>query len=172
MLLSEHTGGSAVRAVTLVTLIQENQPRTSQNTGEKCTQDPLLLLSVGAKQVLTCWLLEWGKGSDSKCSSNDKMTTRSTSHGVVDPIEEIPVEQSLSSKWLTSYTPRTSHPSKSNEITPKSNNIQGSIEKGKEKPTREGSRRGVEEDDLRFLALTAFSVCCPVTRCEQSLHHY
>ena len=176
MVLGEHTGGSAVRAVTLVALIQTNQPHTAQNTVEERTQAPLLLLSVGAKEVLTCWLLEWGNDSDSKNASIDKgnsVTARSTSHGIIDPIEEIPVEQSLSSKWLTSYTPpRTSHPSESKEITPKSNNGQESIEKRLGKPDREGSRRGVkEDDDLRFLAVTAFSVCCTVTRCEPSPHY-
>lgn len=176
MVLGEHTGGSAVRAVTLVTLKQINQPHTAQNTVKERTQDPLLLLSVGAKEVLTCWLLEWGNDSDSKNASIDKgnsITTRSTSHGIVDPIEEIPVEQSLSSKWLTSYTPpRTSHPSKSKEITPDPNNVQDSIQNRSEKPNSEGSRRGVkEDDDLRFLAVTAFSVCCTVTGCEPSPHY-
>lgn len=144
LLLGEHTGGSAVRALTVVQGVQTSvhyQPPYIRNLAVSKT-DPVLLLSVGAKEVLTCWLLEWKQ----------------------DFVEDT-VTEALSSKWLCSYAPPRSHklPRKRDKAAKKDDKAadKSLVE---EKQSIEESRIATnDDDDLRFLAVTATSIYCPDT---------
>jgi hypothetical protein len=132
-------------------------------------RDPLLLLSVGAKEVLTCWLLEWKQDPDSMSASMDDTEVISTVSE--DNLNQSPVTDALSSKWLCSYAPpRTSKlPRKKKESTSKNSDkhLPKALEKAvdmqpKEKQSPEESRIVTnDDDDLRFLAVTAMSIYSP-----------
>lgn len=129
-----------------------------------CMRDPILLLSVGAKEVLTCWLLEWKQ--DESVDETELVSTVSE-----DNVNQSPVTDVLSSKWLCSYAPpRTSKlPSKKKENVSKINDkhlLRASDEavdmQPNEKQSLEESRTGTnDDDDLRFLAVTAMSIYSP-----------
>ena len=120
--------------------------------------DPILLLSVGAKEVLTCWLLEWKQDPASTSSSIDETEGN---------VNQSPVTDALSSKWLCSYAPpRTSKLSRKKENASKNNgrHLLKAVDKEedtqpKEKQSAEESRTSSnDDDDLRFLAVTAMSI--------------
>ncbi|KAF3789136.1 hypothetical protein EJ110_NYTH19335 [Nymphaea thermarum] len=63
-LLGEHVGGSAVRSICFVRkshglLVNGNCKTLGEHGGSACSyaiEDPVLLISAGAKRVLTCWI--------------------------------------------------------------------------------------------------------------------
>lgn len=138
--LGEHVGGSAVRAVTSITgysLCNKHCP--PMEDGPISEEPAFILISVGAKEVMTCWLLEWEDDFDRR----GKPT------------------QMLSSRWLnTKRCLKKRKPSKSSQkhanAVVQENRVEGS----------DNARvfQAVGEDDHRYLAVTAFSIFCPQTR--------
>lgn len=170
LLLGEHTGGSAVRALTLVQGAQtfvHYQPPSIRNL-DICKTDLVLLLSVGAKEVLTCWLLEWKQDSDSTSASVDETALISTVPE--DTVNQSSVTEALSSKWLCSYAPPHSFklPRKKEKAskTNEKHHVKA-LDKVdmhlREQLTEESRIITNDDDDLRFLAVTAMSIYSPDT---------
>lgn len=143
------------------------QPPSIRNL-DVCMRDPLLLLSVGAKEVLTCWLLEWKQDPDSMSAFIDE--TELISAVSEDTLNQSPVTDALFSTWLCSYAPpRTSKLPRKKKESPSKNNekhLLKTLEKAvdmqpKEKQSPEESRTGTDDDDLRFLSVTAMSIYSP-----------
>ncbi|KAI5063151.1 hypothetical protein GOP47_0021698 [Adiantum capillus-veneris] len=136
--LGEHVGGSAVRAVTLVTGSSLCNGHCPLQDGKVMAEPSCILISVGAKEVLTCWLLEWETGLDRRGQST----------------------QIMSSRWLS--TKRCVRNRNSKKITDLdvTTLVQGG---GTERHNALALETG-GEDDLRYLAVTSFSILCPQTR--------
>lgn len=137
--LGEHVGGSAVRAVTSVTgcfvckkhcLIMQDKVVPAESS--------CILISVGAKEVMTSWLLEWEVDLDRRGRQ----------------------AQMLSSRWLsTKRFLRNRKPSKMSQEHPNAS-VQDSGIKSESALLLDD----VDDDDLRYLAVTSFSVFCPQIR--------
>jgi hypothetical protein len=217
MVLGEHMGGSAVRALTLVLgaheILRKHSSSVPQALGEnpllhnmhvnskqkssmhledlKSTQvldvmktvdgEPLLLVSVGAKEVLTCWQLEWQQNSKFNVNSEEGFTLNRR-HPFEQSSKSLPLlnhlptdvpssEPNLIAKWLSSYTPsHACNPSLQHMATEMQSGRAGCTanlnyvekrsqeERKKERMERKVLKKGIgDEDDLRFLAVTAFS---------------
>lgn len=71
-LLGEHVGGSAVRSICCVSKLhiipsattKVPDGRSEHNAADEDKDNPILLISVGAKRVLTSWLLKSRKLDD------------------------------------------------------------------------------------------------------------
>jgi WD40 repeat protein len=217
MVLGEHMGGSAVRALTLVLgaheILGKHSSSVPQALGEnpllhnmhanskqkssmhledlKSTQvldvmktvdgEPLLLVSVGAKEVLTCWQLEWQQNSKFNVNSEEDFTLNRRHHfeqssKSLPLLNHLPTdvpssEPTLIAKWLSSYTPsHACNPSLQHMATEMQSGRAGCTanltyvekrsqeERKKERMERKVLKKGIgDEDDLRFLAVTAFS---------------
>lgn len=178
-LLGEHVGGSAVRSICSVSkmhIIASDLTNLSdwtkrQNTCAGDMDNPFLLISVGAKRVLTSWLLrDRNLDKENVFIEQEKMENENG----YKPSSE--VSSLMSFKWLsTDMPPRNSS---SRGKTKVAENIQGItkelnvnidvtsgpllLEKG------EGyskiSYDDKYEDDWRYLAVTAFLVKCAGSR--------
>lgn len=167
LMLGEHTGGSAVRALTLVQGAQtyvHYEPPSIRNL-DVSMKDPILLLSVGAKEVLTCWLLEWKQEPNSGSASVDEVEMIGTVSE--DDVQQNLVTEVLSSRWLCSYSPPRTFKLRRKEKTASKvydkQHVDASAEvedtQKKLKQLTGGSTVGANDvDDLRFLAVTALSV--------------
>eukprot|EP00250_Pteridium_aquilinum_P022674 c2553_g1_i1 orf=96-4151(+) len=137
--LGEHVGGSAVRAVTSVTgysLCNKHCPPLQD--GAVSAESLCILISVGAKEVMTCWLLEWEEDFDRRGQPT----------------------QMLSSRWLsTKRCLRNRKPLKKSQDHA---NAPAQDNGGESQNTL--LLEDAVDDDLRYLAVTAFSVFCPQTR--------
>ncbi|KAG2330926.1 hypothetical protein Bca52824_002106 [Brassica carinata] len=157
-LLGEHVGGSAVRSVCCVSTIHiiasdiPNIPDMRKDSAEEDSESLCLLISVGAKRVLTSWLLRNArttKKEDSLVSINgDDRASSDVS--------------SVTFQWLA-----TDMPTKSKKIE-KSPKLDGVEEDTSVNVTesRSDSYQGREnyEDDWRYMASTAFLVKCVGSR--------
>jgi len=126
-------------------------------------------LSVGAKEVLTCWLVEWKQDCDSTSASVDEIALISTVPE--DSVNRSPVTETLTSKWLSSYAPHSFKLPRKKEKASKTidKHHVKALDKAddmqlKEKQLTEESRIITnDDDDLRFLAVTAMSIYSPDT---------
>lgn len=160
-LLGEHVGGSAVRSVCCVStmhIIAADTPNVSETRGQDSAVDdsesPCLLISVGAKRVLTSWLLRNGRTTKKEESLvSDSGDDRASSD-----------VSSVTFQWLA-----TDMPTKSKK-TQKSPKLDGVEEDTSVNVTesRSNSYQGREnyEDDWRYMASTAFLVKCVGSRLE------
>jgi hypothetical protein len=166
-LLGEHVGGSAVRSVCCVSnmhMMSSDVP----NLPDMCDQDyavddcesPRLLISVGAKRVVTSWLLRNGrhKKKGESCIS-DNGHNRASSE--VSPV---------TFQWLATDMPTKYRPCGKIEKSPK---LEGVEEDTSANVTKLGSNTYNErenyEDDWRYMAATAFLVKCVGSRLEGQL---
>ncbi|KAL8150342.1 hypothetical protein V2J09_020150 [Rumex salicifolius] len=141
-LLGEHVGGSAVRSLYFVSSIQSagthvidySNGTCSPNGASENFEHPCLLISVGAKRVLTSWLL--------RTTVNNEMESANGIHDVSGCLESYPEDlASISFKWLSTDMPtRSGH---------NHNNIE---------------RCHSDDNDWRFLAVTAFLLKIPTSR--------
>ena len=139
--LGEHVGGSAVRAVTSITSYSVYNEHALSKEADSAISEPIfLLISVGAKEVLTSWLLEWENEIDGTGQ----------------------VRQMLSSRWLnTKRNPKQGKPLRSPQAPPSYPMENEKVEHTKNSPVL----KDLDEDDHRYMAVTAFSVFFPHRRC-------
>lgn len=108
-LLGEHVGGSAVRSICFISGIHRFSADTSYNLAEENTiyvstesnENQFLLISVGAKQVLTSWILE-NKEVITKEEDCDKEPSDASAISCP-PLNEF---SSISFRWLSTYMPQ------------------------------------------------------------------
>ncbi|KAH9318915.1 hypothetical protein KI387_020684, partial [Taxus chinensis] len=197
LLLGEHVGGSAVRSITTVSKVYSLQleGHTKQHIltyGMENKDSPLLLLSVGAKQVLTSWLLKWVNESED-CDVNELSTKFNPANTL--NFEKYPSEihYAISFRWLSTYMqPRFHKPLKKLGCEKKYCHTNGSIprmgmpevvtkdESGQDEVCGEKLKPVIDEetqDDWRYLAVTSFMVqatdprsiiCFVVTACSNA----
>ncbi|MCO5580983.1 hypothetical protein L7F22_034858 [Adiantum nelumboides] len=137
--LGEHVGGSAVRAVTFTAGASSCNGHCSLlQDGEVIAKPSCILISVGAKEVLTCWLLEWEMDFNGQGKS----------------------VQFMSSRWLsTKRCMRSRKPKRVTELDADTVVPGGGTERQNALALEAGN-----EDDLRYLAVISFSIFCPQTR--------
>eukprot|EP01018_Ginkgo_biloba_P008951 Gb_26563 [translate_table: standard] len=196
--LGEHVGGSAVRSITTVSKVYALQSDKSSicHAGQghlHCSIEnrdtPLLLLSVGAKQVLTCWLLKWVE-ENQKFHESNKLHPASTSNGKKSSLEG---GCTISFRWLSTYKqPRFHKPIKkmangkqkchTNGAIPLVVRSESVVEADLENDESGGAKVKLTtdddtEDDWRYLAVTSFmvqltdtgsAVCFVVTACSNA----
>ncbi|GAB2262785.1 hypothetical protein Droror1_Dr00003782 [Drosera rotundifolia] len=177
--LGEHVGGSAVRSLCFVSKIhsiERNASHADDDTSRDDVDNLFLLISVGAKRVLTTWLLKNRQPIEESASNVDmnhvsEALNRSTGY-----------DSSMSFKWLSTDMPKKSVQSK--KI---SNNCSKSVKLSKPVPGVEPDsvNKGEKlkcfvdtyDDDCRYLAVTAFhvklsdsriSVCFTVVACSDA----
>lgn len=140
--------------------------RNEQNASGENKESPFLLISVGAKRVLTSWLLrnrDIYKVADTPTGEQHNATGNDNS-------SEVP--SSMSFQWLsTDMPPKFSSSNKCRENTGK---IIGLAENTSSMKAGEGTEDGKMElksytrdkceDDWRYLAVTAFLVKCAGSR--------
>ncbi|KAK8509757.1 hypothetical protein V6N13_093606 [Hibiscus sabdariffa] len=175
-LLGEHVGGSAVRSICFVskTHIIPSDVSTmpdlekGQNDTSDGKQNPCLLVSVGAKRVLTTWLLRNRSLDEEGIYPEQKLNRCETGHNPL-------VKQcsSMSFRWLSTNMPvRSSSMGGSEKIVSAANEV-SSLNNDAKTGTTFTEKGGTEsktclgnkyEDDWRYLAVTAFLVKCASSR--------
>ncbi|KAF3504368.1 hypothetical protein F2Q69_00039460 [Brassica cretica] len=155
-LLGEHVGGSAVRSVCCVSNMHIIASDIPDIGGEDSVMDdsesPCLLISVGAKRVLTSWLLRNGrqnkKGESLVSDNGDDRASSDVS--------------SVTFQWLATDMPTKS---KKIEKSPKLDVVEEDTSVNVTE-SRSNSYQGREnyEDDWRYMATTAFLVKCVGSR--------
>ncbi|MBA0620750.1 hypothetical protein Godav_006435 [Gossypium davidsonii] len=176
-LLGEHVGGSAVRSICFVSkthIIPSDVSSTpglekGQNDTSDGKQNPCLLVSVGAKRVLTTWLLRnrsldeeeeiYPEQKLNRCETGCKPTVKQCS--------------SMSFRWLSTNMPIRSPSMEGREKTMRATNKISSLDSdaktGSTLIEKEGTKSKTclvnkYEDDWRYLAVTAFLVKCAGSR--------
>jgi len=175
-LLGEHVGGSAVRSICCVSKVHTissdmgDAPdgRNELNAAVENKDNPTLLISVGAKRVLTSWILK-NRRLDIK---NDFLINHQYKSEGVDDCFLSSLSSSMTFQWLS-----TDMPAKYSitHDTPK-NNVE-KIVGGAENVSHTNNDAGMisesgmanlirdkHEDDWRYLAVTAFLVRCSGSR--------
>jgi hypothetical protein len=171
-LLGEHVGGSAVRSIrpvseihivaSEVTDIPDGRDRQIADTENR--ENPFLLISVGAKRVLTSWLLR-NRGLDKEETLADQKYHET---GNSDKLSS-GVSSSMSFQWLSTDMPAkysSSHkcPEDIEKVFGATENV-SSTEVGARSHFVEKGKMDIKyEDDWRYLAVTAFLVKCAGSR--------
>ncbi|CAH1434212.1 unnamed protein product [Lactuca virosa] len=162
-LLGEHVGGSAVRSLCSVfkvhTIVDETLD-SDQGTGLlEDEEDKFLLISVGAKRVLTAWKRKASFSSTSRPKTEEALPS-----------------SSMSFQWLSSDLPTRNRGSKKEKTTENLNNVDTTPPE-KIKPQTQVCCSDGLENDWRYLAVTAFlvkfsgsrmSVCFIVVSCSDA----
>ncbi|XP_022998382.1 WD repeat-containing protein 6 isoform X2 [Cucurbita maxima] len=158
-LLGEHVGGSAVRSICYISEVHMISSdgtimpdvKDIQESDPDLTENPVLLISAGAKRVLTSWLqkhrkLEKMEGTSACLRQNEEVRN-----------EPSRLASSISFKWLS-----TDMPTKRSSSHRNSYNIREDAESNLLQEKEELSLKScpVEkyEDDWRYLAVTGFLV--------------
>ncbi|KAH1073865.1 hypothetical protein J1N35_026193 [Gossypium stocksii] len=176
-LLGEHVGGSAVRSICFVSkthIIPSDVSSTpglekGQNDTSDGKQNTCLLVSVGAKRVLTTWLLRnrsldkeeeiYPEQKLNRCETGCKPTVKQCS--------------SMSFRWLSTNMPIRSPSMEGKEKTVSAANKISSLDSDAKTESifieKEGTKSKTclvnkYEDDWRYLAVTAFLVKCAGSR--------
>ncbi|KAJ4844773.1 hypothetical protein Tsubulata_003478 [Turnera subulata] len=175
-LLGEHVGGSAVRSICSVSKVHRMasdmniDSKNEQNSIED-TENPFLLISVGAKRVLTSWLLRTRKQDEEKSILEQEEATNEKS--CFPPLEK---SASMSFKWLSTDMPPKRSSSSGKTKSSEKLGVTEEISSIKTYPesksislvkAEEDSTNGLDdkcEDDWRYLAVTAFLVRCSSSR--------
>lgn len=172
-LLGEHVGGSAVRSICFVSKLQVIGSDLDGNffdgngvhsPGEN-SENPLLLISVGAKRVLTSWILKKRRlTADNSFIGEQKNKNECGS----EPISE------MSFQWLSTDMPtRYSAPHgklKSNDknVSVVKDDLSRSSDAKCKATTKDHELKAFlgnkHEDDWRYLAVTAFLAKCTGSR--------
>ncbi|KAE8671243.1 hypothetical protein F3Y22_tig00111983pilonHSYRG00056 [Hibiscus syriacus] len=173
-LLGEHVGGSAVRSICFASKthiipsgvstmpdMQEGQNDTSDGK-----QNPCLLVSVGAKRVLTTWLLRNRSLDEEEIYPRQNLNRCETGHNPI-------VKQCspMSFRWLSTNMPvKSSIMGGSEKIASAANEVASLNNDAKTGTTKKGGTESKTclgnkyEDDWRYLAVTAFLVKCANSR--------
>ncbi|XP_055962170.1 uncharacterized protein LOC126688213 isoform X2 [Mercurialis annua] len=165
ILLGEHVGGSAVRSLCFVSkthiipsfTTNFSDGRNKQHAFEEDNENLLLLISVGAKRVLTSWLLRdrrLNKKGNPSANQDDNENGNMHSMGS---------SPSVSFKWLTTDMPAKSCSSRKIKDTDNTASSENDVESRsllQENRDRESKGRldDKDEDDWRYLAVTVFLV--------------
>ncbi|XVF80749.1 hypothetical protein PTKIN_Ptkin15bG0100100 [Pterospermum kingtungense] len=176
-LLGEHVGGSAVRSICFVSktyMIASDPPsmpglEKRQNAISDSKENPCLLVSVGAKRVLTAWLLR-NKGLDEKEEIHPGQKLNRCETGYKPAVKQY---SSMSFRWLSTDMPiknpssggRAKIVSTTKDVSSLNNHgntISNCTEKGETEST--ACLGNKYEDDWRYLAVTAFLVKCAGSR--------
>lgn len=136
--------------------------REGRNSFEEDKEFPFLLISVGAKRVLTSWLLRNRKLNKTEDSLAGKQHNATGNDG----LPEVPSSSSVTFQWLsTDMPPKYSSSNKFSENNKKINGAAQNTSSVKaDVDTKEGNmqlksyNRDKCEDDWRYLAVTAFLV--------------
>ena len=175
-MLGEHVGGSAVRSICCVSKLHTFSSSTTDGNGvlDAAVEDkdnPTLLISVGAKRVLTSWLLKYQKLDNKNDFLNDHQYN---SKGVDDQFLSS-LSSSMTFQWLSTdmpakYSIARKYPENDVEkVVSAAENVSNTKVDGR--PVSLLSERGMmnlikdkHEDDWRYLAVTAFLVKCAGSR--------
>uniref|UniRef100_A0A803M7A0 Transducin/WD40 repeat-like superfamily protein n=1 Tax=Chenopodium quinoa TaxID=63459 RepID=A0A803M7A0_CHEQI len=164
-LLGEHVGGSAVRSLCFVSKLHSAEAKVVEGTNgtggtinslENC-EIPCLLISVGAKRVLTSWLLRKRQKIEGD-TSVDGLVNEYGSH------KSSPVDMpSMSFKWLSSDMPvksvRTKKKTQNSGNLPSPSDVVSSSDSVSASMEMELMQHGdAHDNDWRYLAVTAFLV--------------
>ncbi|KAA3462396.1 putative WD repeat-containing protein isoform X1 [Gossypium australe] len=175
-LLGEHVGGSAVRSICFVSnthIIPSDVSSTpglekGQNDTSDGKQNPCLLVSVGAKRVLTTWLLRnRSLNEEEEIYPEQKLNRRET--GCKPTVKQC---SSMSFRWLSTNMPIRSPSMEGREKTVSAANKISSLDSDAKTGSTFIEKEGTKstclvnkyEDDWRYLAVTAFLVKCASSR--------
>nr|KYP71742.1 WD repeat-containing protein 6 [Cajanus cajan] len=178
-LLGEHVGGSAVRSICCVSkvhtissdTIDVPDGRIELNSAVENNDNPTLLISVGAKRVLTSWILK-NRRLDNK---NDSLTDYQYNSEGVDDCFLSGLSSSMTFQWLSTDMPAkysiTHDATKKNveKIVGVAKNVSNTNNDAKMGSLISESGmtdliRDKHDDDWRYLAVTAFLVKCSGSR--------
>ncbi|RXI09591.1 hypothetical protein DVH24_036055 [Malus domestica] len=176
-LLGEHVGGSAVRSICCVSKLyivpSDAASINEKNAAAENRETPVLLISVGAKRVLTSWLLR-----SNKVNKKDEILS-DQQHNITGNGNKVLSQESssMSFQWLSTDMPvkYSSNPKFPDNIGKKiglAGNVSteeadaGSRLVSSKKGNMEfkSSVKDKYEDDWRYLAVTAFLVKCAGSR--------
>ncbi|CAL9009232.1 unnamed protein product [Prunus brigantina] len=174
-LLGEHVGGSAVRSICSVSKISivlsdvTNIPDTNgQNAAMENIETPVLLISVGAKRVLTSWLLR-----------SRKVDNKEEQHNITGNSNKVLLQESssMSFQWLSTdmpakYSSAHKFPENKEKKAGLAANVSSAEADGRSMSLSSENgkmelKSGIKdkyEDDWRYLAVTAFLVKCAGSR--------
>jgi len=181
-LLGEHVGGSAVRSICYVSKLHiipsatTNVPdgRSELNAADEDKDNPTLLISVGAKRVLTSWLLK------SRKLDNKTYLRTDNQHDAKELDDQFlsSMSSSMTFQWLSTDMPTKysithryteNNVGKAVDVAENGSKIKIDAEAGS--LVSEGGTmnlvRDKHEDDWRYLAVTAFLVKCAGSRLEE-----
>lgn len=149
--------------------------RNRENASAQDRENPFLLISVGAKRVLTSWLLRDRRLDEKEKScteqeQNKKVHTGQEQNKIGNGNGYVPsfgVSSPMSFKWLSTDMPTKN--SSTHGKTKKTEKIRGTTENIASVKTDAKSRSETclddrYEDDWRYLAVTAFLVKCTGSR--------
>ncbi|KAL5060748.1 hypothetical protein RYX36_032352 [Vicia faba] len=170
-LLGEHVGGSAVRSICCVSKLHiipsatttVPDDRSKLNVADVDKDNPTLLISVGAKRVLTSWLLK----STRLENKTDFHTDNQQDSKEVDDRFLSSLSSSMTFQWLSTDMPTkysTTHRYAENNAGKVDVAENGSNIKIDAEPRMVNLVRDKHEDDWRYLAVTAFLVKCAGSR--------
>ncbi|KAH0981980.1 hypothetical protein GBA52_009157 [Prunus armeniaca] len=174
-LLGEHVGGSAVRSICSVSKISivlsdvTNIPDTNgQSAAMENIETPVLLISVGAKRVLTSWLLR-----------SRKVDKKEEQHNIAGNSNKVLLQESssMSFQWLSTdmpakYSSAHKFPENKEKKAGLAPNVSSAEADGRSMSLSSENgkmelKSGIKdkyEDDWRYLAVTAFLVKCAGSR--------
>lgn len=153
--MGEHVGGSAVRSICSVSKMHMVSTQATaiadgsdiRIDGNEC---PFLLISVGAKRVLTSWSLRNSK----------------TQHGEIGDGSSSAGSSSMSFQWLsTDMPPKNSSTNKMVGVADVTSSVNADGNDRGEKLQLKSCSRDKYEDDWRYMAVTAFLVKATSSRC-------
>lgn len=166
-LLGEHVGGSAVRSICFASKIYsiwDGQTRCILNDILDCSKtEPPLLISVGAKQVLTSWIL-YNQTAD---LAEQHLNARETENSYCSSNYK---HSPICFQWLATHTPSKfgSPPTRREKLpeTTEHRNDSSIVSDAKSKASIVENREqnsnsaslDILENDWRYLAVTAFLV--------------
>ncbi|XP_020520511.1 uncharacterized protein LOC18430075 isoform X2 [Amborella trichopoda] len=165
-LLGEHVGGSAVRSICLVSDMYTCVEDCTQMSHDKYWEldassirmsDNFILISVGAKQVLTCWLLK-----DLKCDNKEETDGYQTKAGIHG--RNVLEASQVSFQWLSTHMPpKFSSTSRRVDSIKKNHGHLRASSSGSEfceDSENDAKAKPLEsnENDWRYLAVTSFFV--------------
>ncbi|XP_027188627.1 uncharacterized protein [Cicer arietinum] len=178
-LLGEHVGGSAVRSICCVSKLHTIPSATTDvpdrrselDAADEDEDNPTLLISVGAKRVLTSWLLKHRRLNN----KIDYITDNQQNSKEVHDQFLSRLSSSMTFQWLSTDMPTkysTTHRYADNNVRKVAavaenvSNIKIDAEPGSLISERETVNlvRDKHEDDWRYLAVTAFLVKCAGSR--------
>ncbi|BFI34384.1 hypothetical protein AXG93_2278s1330 [Marchantia polymorpha subsp. ruderalis] len=184
--LGDHVGGSAVRSLTLVDKIHSlgkglDLTRDPGERLESCSGDGgrsdtrQFLFSAGAKEVLTCWLLDWlPETLDGEEPYVGKEKTGHTPPSAYENLQDVIAFNSsnFTSQWLSTRMPQRKRlPASSRDGEDSSAEFKNLSNLVTQLATEDDDEKGdtgiamkVDDDDHRYLAMTAFAVRCAITR--------
>ncbi|KAK2364819.1 notchless protein [Trifolium repens] len=174
-LLGEHVGGSAVRSICCVSKLHII-PSVTSNVPDEGSEliaanedkdNPTLLISVGAKRVLTSWLLKSKRDNKTDLLTDNQHNSKEVDDQILSNLSSSMTFQWLSTDMRTKHsTTRRYAENKIVGVAENGSNIKVGAEPGS--LVSEGGvmnlARDKYEDDWRYLAVTAFLVKCAGSR--------